>query len=558
MMMSDDLNTNQMQEDFLKNMPKLEEGNLIEGIIVEVRDNKVVVDVGLKSEALIDKVEFDDEPQIGSKVILKLLKTETADGSVLVSKRQADGLYYRKVLDDAFKNKKPIKGKISSAIKGGYNVDLGYGFSAFLPQSKASIEKIENPDELLGIKDEFYIEKLEIGKRTNIVLNRKSRLVEVYEKRRDDFYKNVKIGDIVDGVVKSFTSFGAFIDLGGFDGLLHKNDMSWGHVKSPREYVKKDDKLQLIVIHVDPEHHRINLSLKHFHEDPWASFEEKFSEGDVVKGTVTKLTDFGAFIQIAEGIEGLAHISEFSWSKRINHPKEVLKIGDQVDVKILSYDVTQGKVSLGIKQVTENPWDSIFETFPIGKIIKGKVVKLTSSGAFIDIGDGMEGFVFNEDLSWSKKVKNPANELTVGQEVDVKILNIDTETRRIKLGVKQVSEDPWTAFKNSYPKGSLVDGHVSGKTEFGIFVKVVGGIDGLIPKSLMTDKKDESPDTIMNQYQIGDKISSVVFEIMPERQKLTLSLKDYQRQKEKEEISHFIHREDNEKGLTLEEVMKKS
>lgn len=556
--MSDDLSTNQMQEDFLKNMPKLEEGNLIEGIIVEVRDNKVVVDVGLKSEALIDRIEFDEEPQIGNKVALKLLKTETADGSVLVSKRQADSVYFKKVLDEAYKNKGPVKGKITSIVKGGYNVDLGSGFTAFLPQSKASIEKLENPEDLIGNKDEFYIEKYESGKRVNIVLNRKDRMKEVFDKRRDEFYKTIKIGDIVEGTVKSFTSFGAFIDLGGFDGLLHKNDMSWGHVKSPREYVNKGDKLQLIVIHIDPSQHRINLSLKHFHEDPWASFEDKFKEGDVVKGTVTKLAAFGAFIQIDEGIEGLAHISEFSWHRRINHPKEVLKVGDTVDVKILGFDITQGKVSLGLKQVMSNPWDSIFQTYPVGKIIKGKVTKLTSSGAFVDIGDGMEGFVFNEDFSWTKKIKNPFSEVSEGQEIEVKVLHIDPEAHRIRLGIKQVSEDPWSALKIGYPRGSLIEGVVSGKTEFGLFVKVAGGIDGLIPKSMMSEKREETAESVMEKYQVGDKIKAVVFEVQPEKQKLTLSLKDYQKQKEKEEISHFIHQGEKDKGFTLEEVLKKT
>lgn len=557
MIMSDDLNTNQMQEDFLKNMPRLEEGNLIEGVIVEVRGNKVVVDVGLKSEALIDRIEFDEEPQIGSKVILKLIKTETADGSILVSKRQADYIYFRRILDDCSKNRKPIKGKISSVVKGGYNVDLGYGFNAFLPHSKASLERLATPDALIGIQDEFYIEKYETGKRTNIVLNRKDRLKEVVDQRREEFFRNAKIGDIVEGIVKSFTSFGAFVDLGGFDGLLHRNDMSWGHVKAPKDFVQVGQKLQLVVIHIDPNQHRINLSLKHFHEDPWASFEERFKLGDVVKGTVTKLADYGAFIQIAEGIEGLAHISEFSWSRRIHKPSEVLKIGDVVDVKILSYDVSEGKVSLGLKQVRANPWDNVFQLFPIGKVVRGKVVKLTSSGAFVDLGDEMEGFVLNEDISWTKKVKNPSSELTVGQEIDVKILNIDLEAHRIRVGIKQVSEDPWTSLKTGYPKGSLITGNVSGKTEFGLFVKVAGGIDGLIPKSLMTDKKDETPEAVMERYQVGDKIQAVVYEIQPDKQKLTLSLKDYEKQKEKEELSHFIDTGEKEHGFTLGEILKK-
>ncbi len=557
MNMLDDLSQSQLQEDFLKNMPKLEEGNLIDGIVVEVRENAIIVDVGLKSEGIIPREEFDELPKIGEKFKLKLLKRETNDGSVHVSKRLADGLYYRKVLEEASKDKKPVSGKITSTIKGGYQVDLGFGFSGFLPQSKADAERIENPDDLLGTKGNFYIEKLELGRKTNIVLNRRDLMIEEIKKRREDFFTKIQIGDEVEGTVKSFTSFGAFVDLGGFDGLLHINDMSWGHMTSPREIVKKGDVIKLKVIRIDPETKRINLSIKHFYEDPWASFEDHFHIDDVVSGTVTKLTDFGAFIQIAEGIEGLAHISEFSWVKRVSHPKEFLKIGDSVNAKILSYDLQQGRISLGLKQVEQNPWEQMEDSYPIGKVLAVPVKKITSAGAFVELGGDMEAFLHVDDISWTKKVKNPSSELTEGQTIEVKILEVDPESRRIKVGMKQVSDDPWNALKSSYHRGSSITGTITSKTEFGLFVRVPGGLEGLIPKSQITDNRDESADVVMEKFNVGDSITAAILEVSPEKQKMSLSLKDYMRKKEKEEISRFIHEDDGSSGFTLGDMIKK-
>lgn len=561
-MMADDLGSSSFREELLKTMPKLEEGDLIEGVIVDVRGSKVIVDVGLKSEGVLDRVEFDEEPKIGEKVLLKLIKRETADGSILVSKRQADWVYFRKVLEDAFQNKKPVKGRIVSVVKGGYQVDLGYGYSGFLPQSKASLEKIKDPNDLLGIKDEFLIEKLELGKRPNIVLNRSEYHKKLIEQKREEFFNTVKKGDIVEGVVKNFTSYGAFIDLGGFDGLLHRKDMSWGHVNSPKNFVEEGQKLKLIVWEIDREKKRINLSLKHFHEDPWASFEERFKLGDVVEGTVTKLTEYGAFVQIAPEIEGLVHISEFSWVRRVKKPEEMVKIGDTVNVKIIHYNVAEGRVSLSIKQARENPWEQIEELFPIGKVVKAKVLSFTARGVMVDLGGEILGSLAAEDISWTKKVKNPRSELTEGQIIDVKILDHNHENYLVQVGMKQVTEDPWMALKTHYPKGSLIEGEVSGKADFGIFVRVTGGIEGLIPKSYLTDKKDENPDEIKEKFQVGDKITAIVHEILPEKLRLTLSLRNLDRRKEKErekdDLSRFLHQDDDEQAYRLGDVLKRS
>jgi len=321
---------------------------------------------------------------------------------------------------------------------------------------------------------------------------------EETERRREAFFHTTQIGDTVKGIVKSFTSFGAFIDLGGFDGLLHINDMSWGHVTRPKDFVRKGQEIELKVIRLDPEEKRINLSLKHFSPDPWNSFEEKYHVGDVVKGKVTKLTDYGAFIEVEEGIEGLAHISEFSWVKKVHKPEDVLKPGDVVDCMILGYDIPAGKVSLGLKQVQPNPWDTIDERYPVGTRLRRKIVKVTNAGAFIEMEEGIDGFLHIDDYSWTQKIKNPSSVLHEGEEIDVIVLESNPEERNIRLGVKQLSEDPWRSFAKTYRPGSIVEGTVSSVADFGVFVKVPGDIEGLI-KNRTSCPIEANPTTMLSR-----------------------------------------------------------
>ena len=341
-------------EESLKSFSAPETGNLVEGTVVQITNDYVYVDIGDKSEGLIPVEEFADNlPKEGDKV-QALLTGHNSSGPVL-SKKKADSKRYLKQIQQASKDKTPVDGKIVKLVKSGYEVDLGIDRMAFLPISQADAEKVEKPESLIGTKSKFYIERLYVDNKLNPVVNRRKYLEEGINEKRDAFFNSTAIGDSVKGTVKSFTSFGAFIDLGGFDGLLHINDMSWGHVTRPKDFVKKGQEIELKVIRLDPEEKRINLSLKHFTEDPWMHFEDNYHVNDIVKGKVTKLTEFGAFVELEEGIEGLVHISEFSWTKKINKPGDMVTVGQEVEAMILGYDIQAGRVSLGFKQATENP-----------------------------------------------------------------------------------------------------------------------------------------------------------------------------------------------------------
>ena len=395
-----------LQEEYLKSLDELEEGHVVEGNIIQVTDETVFVDIGYKSEGKIPMLEFDSPPKIGDTVNVVLVKKESRDGQIIVSKRKYDEKEFWKNLKKAYQDKVPVDAKVLKDVKGGFEVLLGYSVKAFVPISKIDAGKAEEPSEYIDNTYKFYIDRLYSDKKINIVLNRKAFLVEELARKKEEFFNNAKVGDTVEGTVKSIASFGAFIDLGGFDGLLHINDMSWGHVAKPKDYVKKGQKVTLKLINLDRENNKINLSLKHFSENPWDTFAEKYSAGTVVKGKVTKLTDFGAFIELEEGIEGMAHISEFSWVQKINHPKELFSVGDEVECMILSYDIQQGRISLGIKQLLENPWDTIQNQYPEGMQLERKILKVTNAGAFIELEEGIVGFLHIDDMSWTKKVKN--------------------------------------------------------------------------------------------------------------------------------------------------------
>lgn len=550
-----DSNQQELQEEYLKGLESLEEGQLVEGVVIQVDSDYVYIDIGYKSEGKIPVEDFDDVPATGETISVVLVKKEGKNGDIVVSKKKADSKVIWKKLKDAFQDKTPIEGKIVKSIKGGFEVDFGTEFRAFIPISKVDISRVENPEDYIGLKSMFLIERLYNEKRVNIVVSRREWLEKEIETKRNEFFENVKIGDEVTGVVKSFTSFGAFIDLGGFDGLLHINDMSWGHVTRPKDFVKKDQEIKLKVIRLEPEDNKINLSLKHFSEDPWSTFESRYNVEDVVKGKVTKLTDFGAFVEIEEGIEGLVHISELSWVKRIKHPQEVLSIGDEVEVMVLGYDIQQGRISLGIKQVLPNPWDSIIDEYPVGKVLKRTVKKITNAGAFIELEEGIDGFLHADDMSWTRKIKNISSVLKEGEEVEVSVIGIDPESRRISLGVKQLSDDPWETLENSYPRGSVIEGEITNKTDFGLFVKVPGDIEGLIHKNNLSANRDDDPEEVLARFNIGDKITAAVTEINSSRQRLSLSVKELKIREQKAEISKYIHEEEDDSTFTLGDMI---
>ncbi len=555
---AEDIQQTRLQEEYLKSFQSLEEGQLVDGVVIQVTQDHVFVDVGYKSEGKIPVSEFTELPNVGETVSVVLEKKENRHGEVIVSKQKADVKVFWKNLRQAFQDKTAVEGKIEKVVKGGFEVDLGSGVRAFLPISQSDSQKVEKAEKLVGTKSKFYVERLYSDNKVNVVVNRRKFLEEQTEVNRDAFFNNIHIGDSITGTVKSFTSFGAFIDLGGFDGLLHINDMSWGHVTRPKDFVKKGQEITLKVIRLDPEEKRINLSLKHFSEDPWLHFETKYHVNDVVKGKVTKLTEFGAFIELEEGIEGLAHISEFSWVKKINKPEDMVKIGDEVECMILGYDIQAGRVSLGLKQVTDNPWDDISSRYPVGTRLTKKIVKVTNAGAFVQLEEGIDGFLHVDDLSWTKKVKHPGSELSVDQEVEVVVIENDPESRRIRLGVKQLSDDPWQAFAEEYKPGTYIEGEVTSITDFGIFLRVAGGIEGLINKMNLTESREETFEDAVKKYAVGDKIKAVIVEVSPEKQKVAFSIKDYKKKVQREEISRYMSSEEekNDGAYTLGDFLK--
>jgi small subunit ribosomal protein S1 len=555
---TENLSQEELEQQYIKSLESIEEGQMLSGKVIQIVDESVFIDVGYKSEGKVPLSEFQQKPKIGDSVDVILLRMEGREGSIIVSKKRADEKLFWKNLRTAFAEKEPVEGTINNFVKGGYEVDLGFGIRGFLPLSKVDTSRVndEDIDSFLKLKSKFFVERLYSNGRVNIVLSRRGWLEKENRRRRDEFFESVKIGDEVEGIAKTFTSFGAFIDLGGFDGLLHINDMSWGHVNSPKEVVELGQKLALKVIRIDAEENRINLSLKHFTEDPWSSFEEKYAIDDVVRGRVTKLTNFGAFIELEEGIEGLAHISELSWVRRVRHPKEVLKIGDEVDVKILEYDVPAGKVSLGLKQVLPNPWDDIETRYPEGMRIKRAVKNLSSFGAFIELEEGIDGLLHLDDFSWTKRPKNPEEVLNVGDEIEVMVIGIDKESRRIKLGLKQLSEDPWMSLQKAFPKGSVIEGEITSITDFGFFVKVQGDIEGLINKNNLFDPGTEELEKILGKYKEGERIKAVVTEINASKQRLSMSRKEFLKRENRVELARYIHDEDASETATIGDLLK--
>ncbi|MEM5947730.1 30S ribosomal protein S1 [Spirochaetia bacterium 38H-sp] len=548
----------ELQEMYLKNIEELSEGALVEGTVVEINNDYVYLDVGYKSEGQVPISDFDELPKINDTVSVIIVKKETSDGHVLVSKKKADQKSFWKTIKESFQEKKPIKATIKSEIKGGFVVDFGYDVTGFLPYSQVDIDRIENSSEYIGLESFFYIEKLFSNKRVNIVVSRRKYLEEERDKKRQEFFETKKEGDIVEGIVKSYAPFGAFIDLGGFDGLLHIQDMSWGRATRPKDYVKKGKKIQVKIVKLDKENFKVNLSLKELKEDPWSSFATRYAVGDVVEGTVTKLMPFGAFVEIEEGIEGLVHVSELSWVKNIKHPKEVLKTGKKIQAKILDYDVDERRLSLGIRQLQENPWDTIEERYPVGMRTTRPIKEVVKEGVVVELEDGIEAFMPVDNISWKEKISDATTLYTAGQELEFCITRVDKRRKRIQIGVKQLSENPWKALAKAYPEGSIIEATVKEINENGVVVTVQNDLEGFIPNRQLSDTAIESPEKTKEKIKEGDKLNALVLELKPAKHRLILSVREKVRREQKEEMGRYLHKDDNEATFTMADLLSKS
>jgi small subunit ribosomal protein S1 len=529
----------EMEQDFESlfesSMQELHVGDVVRGTIVQVNDDNVVVDVGYKSEGVIPLAEFKDEKgkidvKVGDEIDVLFERRENESGLIGLSKEKAD----RQKIWSSLEEGAVVEGKIVGRIKGGLTVDIG--INAFLPGSQVDLRPVRNLEKLLGATFDFKIIKLN-KRRGNIVLSRRVLLEEQRESMRSDTLETLAEGQIVEGIVKNLTDYGSFIDLGGIDGLLHITDMSWGRVNHPSDVLAVGDKIKVKVLKYDRDRERVSLGLKQITPDPWLEVEKTYPVGAKVQGKVVSLTDYGAFVELQDGVEGLIHVSEMSWTKRIKHPNKLLSVGDEVETVVLALDIPNRRISLGLKQVEPNPWEVIGEKFPVGTIIEGQVKNITDFGVFVGVDDGIDGLVHISDLSWTKRVKHPSEIFKKGDTVKAVVLNIDRENERFYLGLKQLSPDPWESIPVKYKPGTIVKGRATSVTDFGVFLEIEEGIEGLIHVSELSQEKVESPKDVAS---VGDELEAAVLHVDTVDRKIALSIKQLTQHKEKAEVQEFL------------------
>jgi len=504
-----------------KSSEQAEVGRIVEGRVVDVVNDLAIIDVGHKSEGVVPLSEWGEnepKPKPGDTVEVLLEGLEEDGGEVILSKRKAARIRaWERILREC-KVGDVVVGKVTRKIKGGLLVDIGV--NVFLPASQVDVRRPGDVAEFIGQTIECKILKIDVGRR-NIVVSRRKLIEEKREELKRQLLDQLKEGDIVRGTVKNIADFGAFIDLGGIDGLLHITDMSWGRINHPSEVVKLDQELDVKVLHIDREREKIALGLKQLTPSPWEQVPLKYPVGSKVKGKVVNIVNYGAFVKLEDGVEGLVHISEMSWTKRINHPKEVVKIGDEVEVVVLGINEEKQEISLGIKQAKENPWDRIDEKYPIGSTVKGTVRNFTNYGAFIELEEGIEGLLHVSDISWTQKINHPNELLKKGQQVECKVLGIDRDRKRVSLGLKQLTPDPWeTEIPERYPVGAVVKGKVTKLTNFGVFVELEPGLEGLLHISELADRKVHHAH---DEVSVGDELEVKVIRVDPKERKIGLS-----------------------------------
>ena len=510
---------NVLGEAYTNTLVDISEHQLINGRVVGLNDRDVLIDIGFKSEGMIDRNEFTEEslPTIGDQVEVYLEYLEDSSGNTILSKEKADFMLRWRSLRKAYEDEEVITGKIVRRIKGGMVVDLGT-VQAFLPGSQLDVRPITDFDIYVDKEIDLRVVKLNES-RKNIVVSHKLILEESLLEQREALFQEIEIGSIMDGRVKNITDFGVFVDLGGIDGLLHITDLSWGRVNHPSEMIELNDEITVKVIEYDAERKRVSLGLKQLTPHPWEEVEIKYPIGTTVKGTVVSLTNYGAFIEIEPGVEGLIHVSEISWTRHIKNPSEEYSMGDALDAKVISIDVGERKISLGVKQLTPDPWDEIEKEFEIGKIYSGKVRNLTQFGAFVELKEGIDGLIHVSDLSWTKVVRHAKDVLEKEQEVDVAILEVSRENRKISLGLKQVQDDPWAAIVDHFESGKEVSGGIIRVLDKGIIIQLEMDVEGIIPFGKMSKKDRRS---LASQYEVGANLSGIVMKVSPEDKKIIL------------------------------------
>ncbi|MBN2384317.1 30S ribosomal protein S1 [bacterium] len=524
------------------------EGEVVRGKILQITENEILIDVGYKSEGVIPLVEFqsyleEENLKIGDEIDVYLEKTEDSNGLVVLSKEKADKIKIWDQIQNAYDNEEILKGKVIERIKGGLNVDIGV--KAFLPGSQIDLRPVRDPQSLIGQTLEMKVIKLN-KRRGNIVLSRRAILENKRKEQKEKTLSILEEGALVSGIVKNITEYGAFIDLGGIDGLLHITDMSWGRVNHPSEMFIIGDKIEVMVLKFDREKERVSLGYKQKTPDPWESVETKYPVGAKVKGKVISITDYGAFVELEEGVEGLVHVSEMSWSRRIRNHSKLVAIGDMVEAIVLNLDKENKRISLGMKQVEPNPWKIIEDKYTVGSEVTGRVRNLTNFGAFIELDEGIDGLVHISDMSWTKRINHPSEIVKKGERVKAVILDIDAKNERLSLGIKQLLPDPWDLIQDKYPAGSVIRGKVVRISEFGAFVELEDGIEGLVHVSELDKKHVNNPEDVV---KIDEEYTMKVIKIDPDERKIGLSIKAYLESLDQSDVNDYIQKQSEHQEL---------
>jgi len=524
-------------ESFEESLKEIQEGTLVKGTIVQIDQEHVSVDIGYKTEGSIPIREFrgsngEVPVKVGDEIDVLLVRRETRDGNVILSREKATKIMLWNKVKKIHQENGIIKGRIVSRVKGGFSVDIGH--DAFLPASQVDLRPSKDSEEIVGTEFDFKILKYD-RRKENIVLSRRAILEDQRNILREKTLASLQEGAVIEGVVKNITDYGLFVDLGGIDGLVHVTNLSWGKIGHPSTLHKVDDKVPVKVLSFDREKGKVSLGIKQLAPDPWAETQDKYPSGAKVSGRVVSFKDYGAFVEVAKGLEGLIHVSEMSWTRKIGHPNQVLKIGDQVEAVVLNVDAVGKRFSLSLKKAQPNPWDAVAEKYPVGTIIEGKVKNITEFGLFVGIDEGIDGLVHVSDISWSKKVKKPSDLFQKGQIIRAIVLKIEKENERFSLGIKQLTTDPWNSVSEKYKRGMRVTGKVTRITDFGLFVELEEGIEGLLHISELPENQSQS------RFQPDDVIQVEVIHVSRRDQKLGLSIKRMEESSEKELYKSYVN-----------------
>ena len=539
---------------FEQSLKSVKPGEVVTGKVVQIANGLVTVDIGYKSEGQIPINEFRDrdgniEVQVGDDVDVYFEASEGDTGAVSLSRAKAEQVKVWRDIEIAYNEGVPIEGLIVGKVKGGLKVDIGV--AAFLPGSHADLRPTRNLDRFIGQKGRFAILKFNRS-RGNVVVSRRAVLERERSALKEETLRVLEEGIILEGAVKNITDYGAFVDLGGLDGLLHITDMSWGRISHPSEVINVGDQVKVVVLKYDPERERVSLGMKQIMPDPWTTAADRYPVGLRIRGKVVSITDYGAFVELEKGVEGLIHVSEMSWTKRVTHPSKVLEMGAEVEVQVLDVDPGNRRISLGLKQVAPNPWELVRVNHPTGSRITGKVKSITDFGIFVGVDDGIDGLVHISDLHWTKKIKHPSEAYKKGDEIEAVVLGVDVENERISLGVKQLETDPWVSLAERFPVGTKVKGPITSITDFGVFVEIEDGIEGLVHVSQISNERVDKPSQL---FQVGDELEAEVTNIDGREKKIGLSVKALRRTEERDEMNAYLSREGKAAKFSLEDVM---